>query len=160
MKGNQVTWHTSFARLFPETRHAASLHVCGSLGLPYLLQKRGTPRPYMKVVFFEYKNQERDCSIKKRDCAGVAQSLWVFARIPCITMHVVDSYFTQFVAASYFTMTFVVFTVPSLRRVSTMFRPRLSERCWRPSALKKRWLTTLPLLSLMPSMPSGISSLS
>ena len=130
------------------------------LHLPDLLQKRGTPRPYMKVVCFEYKNRKRDCSIKKRDCAGMAQSLWVFARNPCITMYVVVSYFMMYVVATYFTMTFVVFTVPSLRRVSTMFRPRLSERCWRPSALKKRWLTTLPLLSLMPSMPSGISSLS
>ena len=26
----------------------------------------------------------------------MAQSLWVFARIPCITMHVVDSYFTMY----------------------------------------------------------------
>ena len=29
----------------------------------------------------------------------------------------------------YFTTTFVVFTVPSLWRVSTMFRPRLSDCC-------------------------------
>ena len=130
------------------------------LHLPDLLQQRGTPRPYIYGVFCEHSNQKRDCIIKKRDCAGMAQSLWVFARNPCITMYVVDSYFTKFVAATYFTMTFEVLTVPSLRRVSTMFRPRLSERCWRPSALKKRWLTTLPLLSLMPSMPSGISSLS
>ena len=35
-----------------------------------------------------------------------------------------------------FTMTFVVFRVPSLWRVSTMFRPRVRLRCCRPSTLK------------------------